>query len=166
MNRFRILQGVIFLFLLIVSAYFLELQFKKRKNDQNPNVTNITISNKIHPDLADWLKTAADNDSIKISLWIKENTIRPESTRPPPDQIRSPQETDEFFKKVDNENAERVKKTIAPVVERLSDLGYISETDTSAPSIFITATKKFIFELASWDEISSIDRGDRIGSPL
>ncbi|OGK14230.1 hypothetical protein A3C98_00585 [Candidatus Roizmanbacteria bacterium RIFCSPHIGHO2_02_FULL_37_15] len=192
MTKLRILLGANLLLLLVIGAFYLGPRFKSRPGNQiciqeaklcpdgssvsrrEPNcefapcpaVFNDQVPNKINPSLAEWLRTAKDDDTIKITLWIKEESTDFKPTRPLPGQITDPQEIDDFLKKVDQANAERVKKAVKPVVERLNSLGYTVETNTGAPIIFMTATKKFILELATWDEVLSIDRGDIVAVPL
>lgn len=192
MNKLRIIFGVVILFLFTVSAFYLGQQFSKKAKKQIctqeakvcPDGSTVSrtgpncefapcpisidglVPDRIHPDLAEWLKTAKDDDSIKITLWIKDDNPPLQTTRPPPNQDIDQKQMDDFFKKVDQENAERVKRTTAPVVEKLTRLGYDVETNSSAPILDLTATKKFILELATWEEVLNIDRGDRINSPL
>ena len=192
MNKFRILLGVIFLLLFTISAFYLGQQFSKKSNKQTctqeakicPDGSTVsrtgpkcefaacsaTIDNlvldKITPGLANWLKTAKDSEVIKITIWIKDENPPPQTTRPPANQNIDRKQIDDFQKKVDQENSERVRRIVSPIVERLTGLGYEVETDSSAPVIYLTADKKFILDLATWEEILNIDRGDYIASPL
>jgi len=191
MNKFRILLGIIFLLLISIGGFYLGEQFKSRSRKEvctqeaklcpdgssvsrtGPNCEfapcqseiNDLIPNKIDLSLEEWLKTAKDNDSMKISLWIKENESISRPTKPLPDQITDTQQIDNFLKKSDQENAERVQKTTAPVVEKLTKLGFRFEANRGAPIIDMTTTKKFILELATWEEISNIYRADEVYLP-
>lgn len=97
-----------------------------------------THGSKIDPYLQNTLNHIKDTD--KVDIWLK---IKME---------------DAAFQADKNRYEMNVRKALLPVVQKLEQKGYIPPIDFTALSIFMTAPKSFVLELATWDEVAWIDQ--------
>lgn len=131
----------------------------------NEQAAYVAQYGKLDPELAQKITTYPANKPIRVTIWLKEpSSTSVQSSNPSHSSLTSAEQINAFFTQVKTQRSATVRFIVAPVVNRLRNVGNNVRSDEYAPVVYITLTPGRIRQVGEWDEVSQVYE-DKIAQP-